>query len=124
VAGNALYAFVNSGFQHLARYQDGKWTDLISYGDAIPAGGTVSSIGAFDVNRNGVVAAQISSSIQYLVTVDGNGMRTVADNNHAQDTGEVLAAIFQVSIHDDGRVFATAINSQELMVLYEFDPIQ
>ena len=39
------------------------------------------------------------------------------------ENGEVLANIFQVSIHDDGRVFATAINAQELMVLYEFDPL-
>ena len=122
VAGKALYATVTSGFLHLARYQDGSWTDLISYGDAIPAGGTISSIGAFDVNRNGVVAAQVSSSIQYLVVLDGNGMRTVADNNHPLESGDVLAIIFQVSIHDDGRVFATAISSQELMVLYEFDP--
>jgi Bacterial Ig-like domain (group 2) len=126
VAGKALYAIVNSGFQHLARYQDGQWSDVISYGDGIPAGGTVTGFGAFDVNRNGVVAAQLysNSGVQYLVVLDGNGMRVAGDNNHILDNGEVLSNIFQVSIHDDGRIFATAINSQELMVLYEFDPVQ
>ena len=126
VAGKALYAVVNSGFQHLARYQDGQWTDLISYGDAIPAGGTVTGFGAFDVNRSGMVAAQLysNSGVLYLVALDSNGMRVAGDNNHILDNGEVLANIFQISIHDDGRIFATAINSQELMVLYEFDPIQ
>ena len=71
MAGKALYAIVNSGFQHLARYQDGQWTDVISYGDAIPAGGTVTGFGAFDVNRNGVVAAQLYSNggVQYLVAL-------------------------------------------------------
>ena len=126
VAGKALYAIVSSGFQHLARYQDGQWTDVISYGDGIPAGGTVTGFGAFDVNRNGVVAAQLysNSGVQYLVALDGNGMRVAVDNNHILDNGEVLSNIFQISIHDDGRIFATAINSQELMVLYEFDPVQ
>jgi hypothetical protein len=126
VAGKALYATLTSGFSHLARYQDGKWTDLISYGDAIPAGGTVTGFSAFDVNRNGVVAALLNNNggVQYLAALDSNGMRTVADNNHAMDNGEILSNLFQVSIHDDGRIFATAINAQELMVLYEFDPIQ
>jgi hypothetical protein len=124
VAGKGLYALVTSGFQHLARYQDGKWTDVISYGDAIPAGGLVSGFGAFDVNRNGVVGAQISGNgVQYVVAVDGNGMRVAIDNDHVMDNGETLTTIFQISIHDDGRIFATAINAQELMVLYEFDPL-
>jgi hypothetical protein len=125
VAGNVLYAFVNSGFQHLTRYQDGQWTDVMSYADVVPNGGTVNSIGAFDVNRKGLVASQISANgTQYLVVVDGSGIRTLADNNHTLDSGDTLASIFQVSIHDDGRVFATAINAQAMMVLYEFDPIQ
>ena len=124
VTGKALYASVTSGFQHIARYQDGNWTDVISYGDAIPAGGPVNGFGAFDVNRNGVVAAQLyANGVQYVVALDGNGMRVAIDNDHVMDSGEVLANIFQVSIHDDGRIFATAINSQDLMVLYEFDPI-
>jgi hypothetical protein len=126
VGGKALYAYVNSGLQHIARYQGGQWTDAISYGDTIPAGGPVTGIGAFDVNRNGVIAAQIygNGSVQYLIALDGNGMRIAVDNNHVLDNREVLANIFQITIHDDGRIFATAINSQELMVLYEFDPIQ
>jgi hypothetical protein len=125
VAGNALYALITSGFQHLARYQDGKWSDLLSYADSVPNGGTVNSFGAFDVNRNGVLAAQVNANgTQYVIAVDANGIRTVADNNHTLDTGDTLASIFQISVHDDGRVFVTAINAQETMVLYEFDPIQ
>jgi hypothetical protein len=124
VAGKAVYATLTSGFQHLARYQDGQWTDLISYGDAIPAGGSVNGFGAFDVNRNGAIAAELNASgVQYLVVQDANGMRVAADNAHFMGNGEMFASIFQVSIHDDGRIFATAINSQEMMVLYEFDPI-
>jgi hypothetical protein len=124
VAGKAVYATVTSGLQHLARYQDGSWTDLLSYGDAIPAGGTVSGFGAFDVSRTGAVGAQLyGNGVQYLVVLDANGLRTVADNAHVLDNGEMLTSIFQVSINDDGRIFATAINSQELMVLYEFDPL-
>jgi hypothetical protein len=57
------------------------------------------------------------------MVADSSGVRTAADNVHLMDSGEVLAAFFQLSINDDGRIFATAINSQELMVLYEFDPV-
>jgi hypothetical protein len=125
VAGKALYASVTSGFQHIARYQDGAWTDVINYGDVIPAGGPVSGFGAFDVNRNGVIAALLyANGAQYVVAVDANGMRVAGDNSHVMDNNEILVNIFQISIHDDGRIFATAINAQELMVLYEFDPIQ
>jgi len=126
VAGKALYAFINATFQHLVRYQNGKWTDIINQGDLVPAGGAVNGgFGTFDVNRNGALAAILSAGgVQYVVTVDdSNGMRTVADNNHPMDTGEMLANFFQVSIHDDGRIFVTAINSQEALVLYECDPI-
>jgi len=125
VAGKALYAFINATFQHLVRYQNGQWTDIISQGDLVPAGGAGNGFGVFDVNRNGVLAALINAGgVQYVVTVDdSNGMRTVADNNHPMDTGEMLANFFQVSIHDDGRIFVTAINSQEALVLYECDPI-
>jgi hypothetical protein len=124
VAGKALYVILNSGFQHLARYQDGKWTDVISFGDAVPNGGTVNGINAFDVNRNGTVAAVLNANgTQYALALDGNGMRTAVDTVHQLDGGEALANIFQISIHDDGRIFATAINTQQMMVLYEFDPI-
>ena len=56
------------------------WTDLISYGDAIPAGGTVNGFGAFHFSRTGAVAAQLyAGGVRYLV-VRSNGVRTVADN--------------------------------------------
>ena len=64
-----------------------------------------------------------NGGVQYLVVLDGGGMRTASDTAHVMENGEALTNIFQVSIHDDGRIFATAINSQESMVLYEFVPL-
>ena len=91
-----------------------------------PPAAPSTGFGSFDVNRQGVLAAQLYSNggVQYLIALDRSGMRIAADNVHAMDGGEILTNIFQVSIHDDGRIFATAINSQELMVLYEFASIR
>jgi hypothetical protein len=125
VAGKALYATIAATFNHLARYQDGKWSDVVSTGDVIPAGGTVGGgLNTFDVNRKGAVAVITNGSggVQYLVYLDGSGMHYVADNGHTID-GELVTSLFNVSLNDDGRVFATGINDQQLMVLYEFDPV-
>ena len=46
-----------------------------------------------------------------------------ADNNHLMANGELLVSYFQVSLNDDGRIFTTAINDRDQLVLYEFDPV-
>ncbi len=127
VAGTACYAYINTtnGFFHIARYQNGAWTDVVSYGDAIPAGGNVSGIGAFDANRKGGVAVNLygGDGVQYLSYINGATFVVAGSNDYLMSTGEFLPNFFQVGLNDDGRIFATAINSQDLMVLYEFDPL-
>src|SRR5262249_16328779 len=57
VAGKALYAMISATFNHIARYQDGKWSDVVSNGDAIPTGGTIGAetLNAVDVNCKGAL---------------------------------------------------------------------
>jgi hypothetical protein len=126
-AGSACYALIQTtnGLSHLASYQNGAWTDIVSYGDSIPTGGTVNYIGAFDVNRNGAVAVMLNGSagVQYLTYINGADVRVAADDTHIiASTGELLVSFFQLSLNDDGRIFATAINDVDELVLYEFDP--
>jgi hypothetical protein len=130
VAGNACFALINTSgnVYHLARYQNGTWTDLISSGDAVPTGGTLNSsfgIGNFDVNRKGAVAAVVNGNggISYVLYTDGQTSRIATDSDHTMDSGEYLTSYFQIGLNDDGRIFLTAINEDALMVLYEFDPV-
>ena len=49
----------------------------------------------------------------------GLGPRSLA---LSESTGELLVNFFQLALNDDGQIFATAINSNDQLVLYEFDP--
>ncbi len=129
VAGNACAAvIVTSGnVEHLAVYQGGAWTDLVSSGDAIPTGGSIGSSGSisysFDLNRNGAVAAIVfGSGKQYLVYSDGSKTVVAAQSDRPLVNGEYLANFFTAGINDDGRIFCTGINLNAQTVLYEFDP--
>jgi hypothetical protein len=127
VAGTILYANTTStgGIQHISGYQAGQWTDIVSNGDTIPGSTFVTGIGSWDVNRNGTVAAVLYSNggDVYVVSIGASGFNVAMDVFNTLSTGELLPSIFNVSVHDDGRVFAIAINQQDLMVLYEFDPL-
>jgi len=127
-AGTACYAIVQTtnGFTHLASYQNGAWSDLVSYGDSIPTSGPVYGIGPYDVNRNGAAAVILNGpgGVQYLTYINGTDWRVAADNAHViASSGELLMSFFQVSLNDDGRIFVTSINAQDQLVLYEFDPL-
>ena len=127
VAGPACFALIvtSGSLSHLSRYQNGTWTDLISYGDSVATGGLVYGIQNFDANRKGAVSAVVSGSggVQYLVYTDGVQTRVAADGDHPMPSGEYFIQLFQVSLNDDGRIFATAINQYDQTVLYEFDPL-
>ena len=127
VAGTACFAVIQTtnGLSHLASYRNGAWSDLVNYGDSIPSGGTVFYIGAFDVNRNGAVAVMLNGNggVQYLTYINGSDQRVAADTTHIiASTGELIVNFFQISLNDDGRIFATGINDVDELVLYEFDP--
>jgi hypothetical protein len=126
--GTSCYAHITTtgNVAQISQYQNGQWTDLVSYTNAIPAGNILTSISsAFDVNRKGGLAVLVGSfnGIQYLEYIVGSNVYVVADNNHPMPSGELAVTFFQVSVNDDGRIFATAINDQDQMVLYEFDPV-
>jgi hypothetical protein len=127
VTGNACFALITTqgGLNHISRFQDGAWTDLINYGDGLPIGGNIFGIATFDANRQGGVAAVVfgSGGAQYLVYSDGIQLRVAVDNNRQLVRGEYLIQLFQVSLNDDARIFLTAINQYDQMVLYEFDPL-
>jgi hypothetical protein len=127
VAGSYCFAVIatQGNFPHLARYQNGTWTDLINYGDALAIGGFVSNIGNFDANRKGAVSAMVNGSggAQYLLFTDGVTAAVAAATDQAMPSGEYLVQVFQVCLNDDGRIFLTAINQYDQMVLYEFDPL-
>ena len=125
VAGNTCFASITStgGVVHLARFQNGQWTDILSNGDLLPGGGIISGFGSWDVNRNGMLAAIVyAQNTIYVATTDGITVRIAIDTSHTLSTGELLPNLFTTSIHDDGRIFLTAINQQDQMVLYELDP--
>ena len=71
------------------------------------------------------MAAEITGQggIQYVAYYAGSNAYVAADNDNLTAAGELLVQYFQISLNDDGRIFATAINDQDLMVLYEFDPV-
>ncbi|HTS63305.1 MAG TPA: hypothetical protein VMH28_14865 [Candidatus Acidoferrales bacterium] len=130
VAGNACFALITTqgNVQHLSRYQNGAWTDLINSADPLPTGGNLSAtyaIGNFDVNRNGAVASVVfgNNGISYVMYVDGATTRIAADTDHQMPSGEYLGSLFVVGLNDDKRIFLTAINLDAQMVLYEFDPL-
>jgi hypothetical protein len=125
---NACFAIIQTtnGLSHLARYQNGSWSDIVNYGDSLPAGGLVSYIGTYDINRNGAVAVVLNGNggVQYLTYINGTDWRIAVDNDHIiASTGELLLTFFQVALNDDGRIFLTSISDQDQLVLYEFDPI-
>lgn len=128
-AGDVCAALITTSgnVQHLSRYQDGTWTDLIHSGDALPTGGSIYATGGFgnfDVNRKGAVAAVVyAGGNQLLVYTDGATARVAADTDHAMANGEYLASFFLPGLNDDGRVFVTGINLDAQLVLYEFDPL-
>jgi hypothetical protein len=127
VAGNACVAFITTSgnVQHLSRYQNGTWTDLVNSGDPLPTGGNISptfGISNFDVNRNGAVAAIVSGSgLQYVLYTDGVTARVAGDTDHQMPSGEYLGSFFLIGLNDDRRIFLTALNLNAQMVLYEFD---
>lgn len=128
VSGSACFALITTqgGLSHISRFQNGSWTDLINYGDALPTGGNIFGIGSFDANRKGSVAAVVTGSggAQYMLYADGSQTRVAVDNGRQMpSSGEYLIQIFQVSLNDDARIFLTAINQYDQMVLYEFDPL-
>ena len=44
------------------------------------------------------------------------------NNDQPLAGGEYLMQLFQVSLNDDARIFLTALNQYDQLVLYEFDP--
>jgi hypothetical protein len=125
VAGTACTVLVatTANLSHVSRYQNGQWSDIVNYGDGFIAGGTISFLGVFDANRKGAVAATLNvNGTGYLAYYNGNDIRVVADNDHPLPNGDVIIQFFQVSMNDDGRIFATGINQIDQLVLYEFDP--
>jgi hypothetical protein len=129
VAGNACFALIatSGNVMHLSRYQNGSWTDLVNSGDALPTGNAINStygINTFDANRNGAVVAIINANggVQNVLYTDGNTSRIAADSDHQMPSGEYIGPFLQIGLNDDGRIFATALNQDALMVLYEFDP--
>ena len=129
VSGTACYAHLTTSgnITHISRYQNGTWTNIINIGDTIAAGGVVTFIynGTFDANRKGGVAllVQGTGGIQYVVYIDSSNTYVVADNDNLRSTGELLVTYFNISLNDDGRIFVTAMNDVDQVVLYEFDPI-
>jgi len=127
VAGTICYASVTTtgNVLHILRFQDAKWQNVVSITDPVPTGGVVTGIGSFDANRNGGAAVILNGSngIQYVMYLSGSSSYVAADNNHLMANGELLVSYFQVSLNDDGRIFTTAINDRDQLVLYEFDPV-
>lgn len=127
VAGTACYAHLTTtgNVTHISSFQNGVWNDLLNIGDTIPVGGVVTFLySQFDVNRKGGVAALVQGTggIQYVVYLNSSNSYVVADNDNPRSTGELLVNYFNVSLNDDGRIFATAMNDVDQVVLYEFDP--
>jgi hypothetical protein len=127
VAGATCYAHLSTtgNLTHISRFQNGNWTDVVSIGDTMPIGGLVTFIyNTFDVIRKGGVAVllQGTGGIQYVTCFNGTTAYVAADNDNLLSTGVLLVNYFNVSLNDDGRIFVTAINDVDQVVLYEFDP--
>jgi hypothetical protein len=127
VAGTSCYARLTTtnNLGHISQFQNGTWTDIVSIGDNIPTGGLVTSISSsFDVNRKGGVATILNGTggVTYITYFNATSSYVAADNANPVSTGELLMNYFNISLNDDGRIFVTALNDYDQVVLYEFDP--
>jgi hypothetical protein len=106
-------------------YAGGEWTHIVAQSDDAPTGNTIGSVGTFDANRLGQVAARIDSGgASQLVVYSGGNARVVQDFNQAiAETAEWLREPTMIDLRDDGRIFFTIRNFTDQFTLYEADPI-
>ena len=131
--GNRFYMIVNLGqtgqttLPALLEYGPDRWTPILTSGDALPQGGSVSSFGVFDVNDRNEVAVAVNgntggSTGLMLRTADGN-LRLVHQLVRATSVdGDYVTGISEVDLRADGRVYFGAMTSLDAYALYVAEP--
>lgn len=125
-AGNSFCAVFNNRLQlaSIRCWQDGAWTTAMKRGEITSDGTELNSIGTFDVNRNGDVAA--------VLFTQGLGGPSIFVKRGDQYT-TVNAALFpldkttfrnvySLDLRDDGRLFFSAMDFNDRIILYAADP--
>ena len=131
--GNKFYLIVNRGalgqttIPTLVEYGPDRWTPIVTAGDALPQGGSVSTFGVFDVNNDGEVAIAVNgntggASGLMLRTADGN-LRLVHQlvRPVTGDT-EYVTGYSEVDLRSGGRVFFGSMNLLDAYSVYAADP--
>lgn len=105
-------------------WESGTWTNIMRRGDVTSDGTEITSIGAYDINRLGDVAAVLYTSIGgpnvFLKTA--NGYSTVQSTVFPTVDGSYLQSIPSVDLRDDRRVYFLALDYLSRMIAYEADP--
>ena len=126
-SGNRFCAFFNTrlNISSIRCLDNGVWSAVITRGESSSDGTEVNSIGPFDVNRKGEVAAVIYTSGlggPSLFLKNANGYTTINAALFPLLDGTTFRVIFSVDLRDDGRVFFIGMDFNDKMVVYEADP--
>jgi hypothetical protein len=106
-------------------WQGGTWTNILKRGDIVSDGTGINGIGAFDINRNGDVAAVLYTGLNgpsIFVKTAAGGIATVLSPIFPTPDGSYLLGIYAVDLRDDGRVFFIGQDYLGRMIAYEADP--
>jgi len=109
----------------LISYGANSWQILAGKTDRMPTGNYVGWIdnGRFDVNSSGDVAFSFASgTAQHLVVRRGNEFNEVYDFSALTQSGELLLAITDLHLNDDGTLYVLATNDADQQVIYRGTP--
>ncbi len=131
--GNRFYMIVNRGetgqttVPTVLEYGPDRWTPILTSGDALPQGGSISSFGVFDVNDRNELAVSINgntggSTGLLLRTADGN-LRLVQQLIRATSVeGEYVTGFSEIDLRADGRIFFGSMTIKDAYTIFIAEP--
>jgi hypothetical protein len=131
--GNRFYMIVNRGetgqttLPTLLEYGADRWTPILTTGDGMPQGGSISSFGVFDVNDRHEVAVAINgntggSTGLLFRTADGN-LRLVQQLVRPTGAGgEYVTGFSEVDLRGDGRIFFASMTIRDAYAVFAAEP--
>ncbi|MBI4474534.1 MAG: hypothetical protein HY646_17825, partial [Acidobacteria bacterium] len=118
--------FLRGGQSVLAEYRDRDWIPIVSSSNNGPNGAEIDWIGNFDVNRQGDIAFQANfrgGMTALVFRAVGGEMRMASANTAPEDPGDYIVSIKDVVLGDDRRVYFTALDVLDRIVLYVAEPL-
>jgi hypothetical protein len=124
--GDAFYAIFNLlGIGNtLVRYRNDAWETVIGVTETLVTGHAATSVGTYDVNRNGDVFAQCNTNTQVLVVKRRDGKTYYIHMLYElTPDGELLTRTSDYDIRDDGTVYFLGMTIFDEYAVYTAKPV-